>query len=59
MTVPSTKGRREVAVQLNTRVSLDTRDLIDEIARERGMNIRAVVEQAIERTWRAEAARKR
>ncbi|TQL46850.1 hypothetical protein [Subtercola boreus] len=46
-----TRRTRELVVQLNTRVSLESRDLIDEIASREGLSIRSVVEQAIEAQW--------
>ncbi len=42
---------RDVAVQLNTRVSLQTRDLIDEVAEREGISIRSVIESALIEKW--------
>lgn len=46
-----THRKRELVVQLNTRVSLESRELIDEIASREGLSIRSIVEQAIEGQW--------
>lgn len=43
--------KRDVAVQLNTRVSLDYRDLLDEVVAREGISLRAAVEKAIRTTW--------
>jgi hypothetical protein len=43
--------RREIAVQLNTRVSLASRDLVDDVAAREGLSIREVVEQALAAKW--------
>lgn len=40
-------GRREIAVSFSTRISLETRDLIDEVVAREGISIREVVEQAV------------
>ncbi len=48
-----TKGnhQREITLQLNTRVSLATRDLIDSAAQANGLSIREVIERALAATW--------
>jgi hypothetical protein len=43
--------KRDVAVQLNTRVSLDYRELLDEVVAREGISLRAAVETAIRTTW--------
>ncbi|SDZ48485.1 hypothetical protein [Herbiconiux ginsengi] len=43
--------KRDVAVQLNTRVSLDNRELLDEVVAREGISLRAAVEMAIRSTW--------
>jgi tyrosyl-tRNA synthetase len=45
------RNRLPIAVQLNTRVSLQTRNLIDDIVLREGLNIREIVEQAIAAKW--------
>lgn len=57
MTVANTTSNRkpqrerQVVVQLNTRVSLESRNLIDDVATSQGLSIRTVIEQALENTW--------
>lgn len=47
----SQKQAKDIAVQLNTRVSLETRNLIDTIAYQHGYSIREIVELAIVEKW--------
>lgn len=52
-TEPATKpARKEPVIQLNTRVALSYRELIDEVAEREGLSIRAVIEKALETTYR-------
>jgi uncharacterized protein (DUF1778 family) len=46
-----TRRERNDAVPLSTRVSIPTRDLIDDVAEREGISIRDVVEQAILARW--------
>jgi hypothetical protein len=50
------RHNRAIAVQLNTRVSLETRDLIDDVVLREGLNIREVIEQAIAEKWATQPA---
>ena len=43
--------RRELLAQLNTRISVPSRDLVDTIAARDGISIRAVVERALMQTY--------
>lgn len=50
------RRQREVVVQMNTRIALTTRTLIDDIAYREGLSIREVIERAIEATWGSSGA---
>lgn len=47
----TTRRRRPVAVTLNTRVSLDIRRMIEDVAEREDLSIREVVETALLEKW--------
>lgn len=47
----SRKQPKEIAVSLSTRISLSSRNTIDDIVDREGISIRDVIEQAIEARW--------
>ncbi|QNE48666.1 hypothetical protein F1C58_16545 (plasmid) [Glaciihabitans sp. INWT7] len=55
MTVIDISGKRrrprEISVQMNTRVSLVTRELLDDVVVAHGITLREAVEMAIEEKW--------
>ena len=53
---PPRRQTREIVVQMNTRVSLVTRALIDEVAYREGISIREVLERAVDAKWGSGAA---
>lgn len=55
MTISAERASRhrtkEIAVSLSTRISLSSRNTIDDIVESEGISIRDVIEQAIEARW--------
>lgn len=52
---PPQRRPREIVVQMNTRISLETRSLIDDVAYREGLSIREVLEQAVVAKWGSES----
>lgn len=48
---PKRPARKEPVIQLNTRIALSYRDLIDDVAEREGLSIRAIIETALDRTY--------
>lgn len=44
-------ARKEPVIQLNTRIALSYRELIDDVAEREGLSIRAIIEGALEKTY--------
>ena len=47
----SSPRKRDLVVQLSTRISVESRDLIDDVVDREGLSIRDIVEQAVKAKW--------